>query len=212
MRMKLMFVILALAIAGILAGGLAAYQSQSVSAGGGEEVGTTSTIHDFQDNGNVPIMYPQQRGTSTLVRNAEGISMNLDSKDLPVGAYSIWWVIFNKPSECGNNECGGSDTGRGGAPNPAEASVLWATGGMVGPDRQGHFSARLGVGLAKAPGEVLRGPALTDPLGAEVHLIIRFHGTPEWDDPERFLAQQYIFSGNCDKFPCYMPQSVAHIP
>ena len=94
----------------------------------------------------------------------------------------------------------------------AEASVLWAMAGIVGPDPKGRFSASLGVGLDKAPGEVLRGPALTDPIGAEVHLVLRFHGTPEWDDPERFLAQQSIFAGNCDNFPCFNPQVVAHLP
>ena len=212
MRVKIKLVILALAIAGILAGGLAAYQNQYVRAGGGEEFGTTSTVHDFQDHGGVDVMFPKQRGTSEIVRDQEGISMSIDTTDLPVGVVSVWWVIFNKPSECSNNNCGGSDTGKGGAPNPAEASVLWATAGIVGPDRNGHFSASLGVGLNKAPGEVLRGPSLTDPIGAEVHLVLRFHGTPEWDDPERFLAQQSIFAGNCDKFPCFNPQSVAHKP
>ena len=212
MTSKLKLAALTLAIIGILFGGLTVYQIQSVSAGGGEEIGASNPVYDHDDHGNVAIMNPQQRGTSTLVRDTEGISMNVQTTDLPVGAYSIWWVIFNKPSGCRNNDCGVSDTAPGGAPNPAEASVLWATGGIVGPDREGHFSASLGVGLENAPGEVLRGPALTNPLGAEVHVILRYHGTPEWDDSERFLAQQAVFSGNCDQFPCYMPQSVAHSP
>ena len=34
---------------------------------------------------------------------------------------------------------------------------------------------------------------------------VRFHGYPEWDDAERFLAQQSLFLRSCDKYPCYMP-------
>ena len=212
MKTKLKLAVLTLAIAGLVTVTLAAYQSQSVSAGGGEQVGGTTPVYDFQDHGNVEVMSPKQRGTSTLVRNTEGISMSLETTDLPVGTYSIWWVVFNKPSECTNGVCGASDDGRGGAPNPAEASVLWATGGVVGPDRIGHFSARLGVGLDKAPGQVLRGPSLTNPLGAEVHLILRFHGPAVWTDPAVFTSQLAIFAGHCDEFPCFMPQSAAHKP
>jgi len=212
MRLKITLVVIALAIAGALAGGLAAYQSAYVSAGGGEEIGDVSQVMDWQEHGNVTVMDPQERGTSTLIRNAEGITMKLHTTDLAVGAHSIWWVIFNNPNECTNNECGLSDTGAGGAPNPAEASVMWATGGIVGPDREGHFSASLKVGLDKAPGEVLLGPGLLNPLTAEVHMVVRFHGYPEWDDAERFLAQQSLFLGNCDKYPCYMPQASVHLP
>lgn len=210
MRFKINMAMAVLAVVGMLAGVLIAFGS--ASAGGGEQIGASSPVRDFQDHYNVKIMNAQQRGTSILVRDAEGISMNIDTTDLPVGAYSVWWVIFNKPSECGNNKCGSSDTGAGGSPNPAEASVLWATGGIVGPDREGHFSASIGVGLDRAPGEVLRGPALLEPMTAEVHLILRYHGSPQWDDADRFLAQQTIFSGNCDAFPCFMPQVVAHLP
>ena len=35
--------------------------------------------------------------------------MSLDTTDLPVGAFTVWWVIFNNPSACTNNDCGASD-------------------------------------------------------------------------------------------------------
>ena len=212
MTVKFKLVILALAIAGILAGGLAAYQNGNVSAGGGEEIGTSTPMYDFRDHGGVAIMFPKQRGTSELVRDAEGIAMSIDTTDLPVGAFTVWWVIFNNPSGCTNNDCGGSDTGAGGGPNPAEASILWATSGIVGPDRHGHFSALLGVGLDKAPGEVVRGPALTNPAGAEVHLVLKFHGPPQFDDPEILARQLTTFAGDCARLLCYLPQSAVHNP
>ena len=57
----------------------------------------------------------------------------------------------------------------------AEVSAVWATGGIVGPDRGGHFSARLGVGKDAAPGQIIFGDALTNPMVAEIHIIVRHH-------------------------------------
>ena len=135
MKTKLKVSFLALAVAGILVLVLATQQGPIVSAGGGEKIDATASVHDFQDYGGVIVMNAQNRGTSALIRNAEGISMNLETSDLPVGAYSVWWVIFNKPSECTKGTCGSVDTGKGGAPNSAEGTLLWAPGGVVGPDR-----------------------------------------------------------------------------
>ena len=163
--------------------------------------------------GGVGIMNPQSRGTSDLVRSADGISMNLDTTDLPVRVVTMWWAIFNNPSECSDGQCHHLlDTGRGGTPNPAEGTVLWATSGIVGPDRMGHFSASLGVGLEDAPGQVLRGPSLTNPMGAEVHWIIKYHGPTMWDDLETLSLQMTNVRGNCDNFPCYDPQRAIHKP
>ena len=114
MKVKLNLGLLIIMVVAVLALVLIAFGS--ASAGGGEEIGGVSSIHDFQDHANVKVMNPQQRGASILVRDAEGISMNIDTTDLPVGAYSVWWVIFNKPHECGNDNCGSSDTGASGSP------------------------------------------------------------------------------------------------
>ena len=210
MKTKLKVSFLALAVAGILVLVLATQQGPIVSAGGGEKIDATASVHDFQDYGGVIVINAQNRGTSALIRNAEGISMNLETSNLPVGAYSVWWVIFNKPSECTNGTCGAVDTGKGGAPNTAEGPCCGRPAGSS--DRTGHLSASLGVGPKKAPGEVRRGPTLTNPMGAEVHVVLRFHGTPAWDDPELFTSQLGTFGGGCDIFACFNPQSVAHLP
>ena len=198
---------LVLVVAGLLLGALFAYGS--ASAGGGEEIGNTTPMYDFQDHGGVEVLFRKQRGTSQLVRDAEGISMSFDTADLPVGAFTVWWVIFNNPSACTNDDCGSSDTRLGG---PAEASILWATGGIVGPDRIGHASAHLKVGLDNAPGYVHRGPGLIDPIGSEVHIVIKYHGPPQWDDPEILARQLTTFVGDCARLLCYLPQSAVHSP
>ena len=122
----------------------------------------TVPVFDFQDHGGVIIMNPQERGTSDLVRTVDGISMNIDTTDLPVGAYTLWWVIFNDPSMCSDGECGENDVLPPPGTPEAGVSPLWATGGIVGPDRMSHFSASLGLGLEGAQGQVLWGDGLTD--------------------------------------------------
>jgi len=207
MNKKFKLVIITLALVGLLAG-LTAFGSVSARSSG--IISDTVPVMDLNDHGEVGIMNPQERGTSDLSRSADDISMNVQTTNLPVGTFTLWWAIFNNPSEC-DGECHHlMDTGRGGAPNPAQGSVLWGTSGIVGPDRVAHFSAHLGVGLENAPGSVLRGPALTNPMGAEVHWIIRYHGPTRWDDLEILPIQMTAVMGNCDNFPCYDPQRVIH--
>lgn len=90
--------------------------------------------------------------------------------------------------------------------------MLWATGGIVGPDRIGHASAHLKVGLDNAPGYVHRGPGLTNPLEAEVHIVIKFHGPPQYDDSEILALQLTSFVGDCARLLCYLPHSGVHRP
>ncbi|MCH8799286.1 MAG: hypothetical protein IH963_00085 [Chloroflexi bacterium] len=207
MKIKFNRALLVFVVAGLLAGVLFAYGS--ASAGGGEEIGNSTPMYDFQDHGGVEILFRKQRGTSELVRDAEGISMSFDTTDLPVGAFTVWWVIFNNPTACSNDDCGSSDTRLGG---PARASILWATGGIVGPDRIGHASAHLKVGLDNAPGYVHRGPGLTNPIEAEVHIVIKYHGPPQYDNPEILALQLTSFVGDCARLLCYLPQSGVHRP
>ena len=207
MRIKFNTAFLVLVVAGLLAGVLFAYGS--ASAGGGEEIGNSTAMYDFQDHGGVEVLFRKQRGTSELVRDAEGISMSFDTTDLPVGAFTVWWVIFNDPTACTNDDCGGSDARSGG---PAEAAILWATSGIVGPDRIGHASAHLKVGLENAPGYVHRGPGLTNPMGSEVHIVVKYHGPPQYDDPEVLALQLTTFVGDCARLLCYLPQSAVHKP
>ncbi len=209
MGKKLKLIILSLAVVGLLAGALAAFGSVSARSNA-IALSDTTPVMDYQDHG-VEVMNPQERGTSDLTRSLDGISMNIDTTDLPVGAYTTWWVIFNNPSECTDGECGSDDSGKA-VGNPTGGSVLWATGGIVGPDRMGHFSASLGVGLDAAPGPVLRGPGLTNPMGSEIHIVVRYHGPASFGDAAVLGAELTTVGGTCDTFPCYDPQVTVHTP
>ncbi|MCH8992905.1 MAG: hypothetical protein IIA44_14300 [Acidobacteria bacterium] len=142
--------------------------------------------------------------------------MNFDSTDMPVGGWTVWWFIFNNPSACSDGECGLNDA----LPPPGNpevgVAVLWATGGIVGPDRMGHFSAHLGVGADAAPGQVLWGE-LTNPMGAEVQLIVKYHGPASFGDPA-LVDELSTSRGSCktdsnpEGFPCYDAQVAIHLP
>ena len=210
-------IVVSIAILSLLAAGAAVFSNVIPGVNAAEK--SSSPVMDFQDHGGVRVMNQQQRGTSDLVRSLTGVSMNIDTTDLPVGAFTVWWVIFNNPGACSDGVCGSDDTGRGGAPNPAEGGVLWGKGGIVGPDRMGHFSNSLGLGVDAAPGQVLRGPGLTNPMGAEIHLIVRYHGPADWSDYAVLGKQISTLGESCTlathgsdagTFPCFDPQVVAH--
>lgn len=153
---------------------------------------------------------PVAGGSATLVRNGSGVRMTLHTSQLnPGGAYTVWWVIFNDPDACTEGvpdlglRCSEEDLG-----SPAvAASVLLATGHVVGKNGRGNFGAHLSTG--QLTNDVLFGPGLLDPLGAEIHLIVRGHGDPI---PGLVKAQISTVDGGCDINTCESQQFAAFPP
>jgi len=136
---------------------------------------------------------------SKLTRRDNEICMRIHTRGLTEGAYTIWWFVFNNPEHCtsplpvGDARCGGDDD----FANPeVNLAALWATGGIVGPDGIGHFSACLEENTF--PGQKLDdGPGLTDAQGAEIHLAVRSHCAAEYGEPALLRAQLTMFGGGC---------------
>lgn len=107
---------------------------------------------------------------STFVRTPQGISVTLQTSDLPAGhAFTMWALIFNDPSACGT---GGCHEMNGDLDIPGvQGSVYRVTGHVVGDVTT--FAGLVKVGDAA---NAFRGPGLLDPYGAEIHLIVRDHG------------------------------------
>ena len=126
-----------------------------------------------------------------LGRTPNGISAQINTRDLDRGAYTVWWIVWNDPSEC-TNGCGEDDLGVPGN------FVGFATGGGVGASGNGGFGASLRVGDEGVPGETLLvsndGMGLTDPADAEVHLVVRYHGPIV---PAEMPGQIKTFAGAC---------------
>lgn len=183
---------------------------------------STSPVQLFADASEV------EGAWSRLVRYENGVGATVHSSGLPPGdVVTVWWVIFNDPSKCSDDACGEDDiflfddagemvmTDEGPQLNmeqieATQNSVLGATGNLIPESGEGHFSAWLGVG--DVPG-ILWGPALLDPAGAEIHLVLRSHGPMVADV---FDDQISSFNGGCaDEWPnepCQDLQFAMHKP
>jgi hypothetical protein len=139
--------------------------------------------------------------TASYRAYGDGFSATLDTSGLQPGhAVTMWVVVFNNPELC-TNGVGGLRCGEGDLiifdGDPAiEGTVMDGGGHIVGPDGKGNF------GTYKAPGDnsgvVVAGPGLTNPLGADVHLVVRDHGPVQ----EGLFAEQVsTFGGGCTEAP-----------
>ncbi len=147
---------------------------------------------------------PTKEGFATLKRGSNYIQFNIHTTGLPEGAYTVWYVIFNEKSDCNApNPAGGACAGAGidDFLLPT-AATIWATGGVVKANGVGNFQDRLYVGERRESGtqEALIGAdlasALENPQGAEVHLVIKYHGLAS-DDPDVLYEQTHTLMGNC---------------
>jgi len=147
-------------------------------------------------------------GTSQLVRSPNGVAMNLRTTGLdPGAAYTVWWVIFNNPEFC-EDFCNEPDLF-----NPdVLATVLGATGHVIGHDGVGNFAAYLAEGDTSdvapfgLPGDAV---GLIDSTQAAIHLVVRTHGPPI---PGHVKEQISTFGGGCDVNACEDQQFAAHAP
>ena len=126
--------------------------------------------------------------TATLQRTDGGLKINIHTTDLLPGAYTIWWAFYNYPENC-VGPCGFDDDFV-----PAVGS-FWtnATGKVISNGDSANFAAHVDVG---GPfGEVIvDGPGLANPSGAEVQLVIRYHGPAI---PGIIEEQTSTFLGGC---------------
>ncbi len=137
--------------------------------------------------------------SSRLVRDDGGIAMTLQTSGLAAGdAVTVWWVVFNYPENClyGRADLG-IRCGPGDFKNaPVQASVLYATGHVIGGEGVGNFGAYLTISDTTG---ALFGLGLTNPRGADVHLIVRDHGQAI---PDLVAEQISSFNGGCPPNAC----------
>ncbi|HSM32194.1 MAG TPA: hypothetical protein VK854_15965 [Woeseiaceae bacterium] len=142
--------------------------------GQGNTVRESVQVADHFMFGDPPVLV---QGATILVRDlaARVITATVTSAALvPHNAYSIWWVVFNRPQYCATPyECAGSDLG-----NPAvRGSVFWGGGLLADGDGYGNTQIELRRGRTDRE---LFGPMRDDGLqrlgAAEIHLVLRTHG------------------------------------
>lgn len=117
--------------------------------------------------------------SATLWRGDNHVSMRLHTRQLdPEHAYTTWWVVFNNPEACVDDPCGMQDF-----LNPlTDARLKWADGEVVGSNGIATFASTLKTTDSGA--EFSQGQALTNPAGAEIHIVVRDHGESEKDSDQ----------------------------
>jgi hypothetical protein len=112
--------------------------------------------------------------SATLVSSEEGIAIRFVAQNLEANhVYTLWVVIINNPEACSSHPCGGPDVL--GNPDLVESEVLQGDNLLYTEDAIMEFTAFVPVGDA-SEGEGWFGNGLTNPMGAEIHLVVQDHG------------------------------------
>jgi hypothetical protein len=132
-------------------------------------------------------------GGATLYRATQGVEMRLATSGLMMNtSYTVWWIIFNNPSAC-SVPCGADDLA-----NPdVRASVVYAARFVTGLTDTGNVTAHLESGPPVDGVDVETGNGLASGNGfrAEIHLVVRTHGTTL---PGMVHQQIGSFNGGCN--------------
>ncbi len=136
---------------------------------------------------------PLSMTAGTMRRFDTGFSATVLTFVTPNTAQTLWAAIFNRPEHCTNpvmdssgpvSNCSSADFS-----NPkVQASVVWVTGGSIDSTGLLSLNGQLGIGPGGLPGPVNFGGGLTNPKGAEIHLVVRDHGPV--DGPQDFTTFQ----------------------
>jgi hypothetical protein len=152
----------------------------------------------------------------TIHRSADAMCLEVKTRNLPPGAYTLWGIGFDNPDGCEfggggltpplPGECGPGDDGN---PN-AEPFGQWVAAFIVGPNGKGHLNACIEPGAPS--GQLLFGDGLDNP-GAEIHGILRGHGEALYADPLNLGLQLTHVAGGCNiTNACNDEQLVIYVP
>jgi len=116
-------------------------------------------------------------GGAIMWRSSDEVWLTVSTSGLePKTGYTIWWIVFNNPQACTDNECGEGDLGNAAA-NPA---VYYAGGFVTGTDGTGHVDVHTASGPIPVGAEDLLGTGIGlhagNGFGAEIHFVVRNHG------------------------------------
>jgi hypothetical protein len=141
---------------------------------------------------------------SQLVRNNNGLTTSVNTSDLTPGVYTLWWVIFNNPENCVvPHQCSvPADLLDPSQQAAVQSSAVNAAGHLVSSNGIGNFGAWIGIG-GPYSGELLAGPGLLDIRGADILLVVRYHGPAL---QHQLIEQMTTFTGGCAVNTCFDDQ------
>jgi hypothetical protein len=130
---------------------------------------TTTVVKSHPSQGDVVEI---AGSSATLKTTNAGATMTLTTSQLPPGhVVTAWWVVLNRPDQCAAHPCAANDLL--GNTAAVQGEVTYAGGQVVGDDGAASFSAQLAAGAVPNP---WFGHGFTNPLGAEVHIVLNDHG------------------------------------
>ena len=167
----------------------------------------TSHVYKFPD------MEIVESARAGLLRGSDALHTRTHTAELSHGhVMTLWWIVFNHPEHCehgaGDMACGELDLFDGPeGPTGVEPGCVYADGSIVGGNGTARFHDRLSVGESRdscidffvEAVDELDGEdhGLTNPAGAEVHLVVRSHGPRI---PGMVREQRSTFAGGCETF------------
>jgi len=168
----------------------------------------TSDLYRFAD------MEVVEGAHAQLIRTPDALRIRTHTTELDHGhVMTLWWIIFNHPEHCEHGadgmSCGEGDLFHG--PDGAtgvEPACVYADGSLVGGNGGARFHDRITLGHGPRDSCIdffvdlvpeLEGTdhGLTNPMGAEVHLVVRSHGPRI---PGMVSQQRSTFAGGCTEF------------
>ena len=156
-------------------------------------------VETHPSQGDVEII---EGSSATLMRSEEGIFATMSTDRLEDGhVYTLWVVIVNNPEVCEASSCtppeilGNSDE--------LQSEVTWGDGIIVSDEGRAEFTIYLPAGDVQEP---WFGNGLTNPTGAQIHLIINDHGELI---PEMAANMLNTYRGGCtdDSLPPPFPDT-----
>lgn len=128
----------------------------------------------------LPAFVPVANANSEMLRNRHGVSFSFRTSGLePNTVYTLWALIFNNPQFCVGTEtltCA-PEIGDLTPGTPVEASLVWGAGGISDDWGQLRLEGTLLEGDGGWPGFKAFGPGLNNSFKAEIHLVLRRHGS-----------------------------------
>ncbi len=130
---------------------------------------TTTHVETHPSQGDIRVI---EGAVATIMTNEAGASMSLSTDELINGhVYTAWWVIVNNPAACENSPCTPGDIL--GLSDAVQSEVTQADSLVMDDEAPMKFASYLPVGDVDN-GWI--GNGFTNPLGAEIHIVINDHG------------------------------------
>jgi hypothetical protein len=190
----------------LVASSVAAVALVATAGGAAADPAVEHTSADIHWHAQVDPTRQQVDGAiATLRTTASGARVQFRTLGLHPGhAYTLWFVVINEPQACADHPapCRPPDVFAPG--NPTSAQVVGVAGNVVGASGRATFSAHVPTGDIDG---WLPDQGLTNPLGAEVHLVLNDHG-PKLASHMPGMIKTY--RGGCSDdspFPAIFPAS-----